>query len=131
MARPRGDLAREVADAFDVPRVLIGLTEPEDTEHDRLARLRWLTELAWRDWRLESCSEFNGGHAPMLAIDHGSIKIECEHGCPLELDDFYPDGADLVCAFLPVSVRVNTARYSNPSYGDEWDAWVDLEPRDV
>jgi hypothetical protein len=90
----------------------------------------WDTQTAWHRWRLESCSEFNGGHDVRLRFDHGDWSIACAHGCPLSLDDYYPDGSDVTFADIPVTVEVETVHYRGGPWGpDEWDVTIGLEPR--
>lgn len=131
MSNPVQAFARQVVDAFGVPRriVFTELTD-EDIEHDRALQRYWDLELAWRAWRLASCVEFNDGHDVRLRFHYGDWSIVCAHGCPLELDDYYPDGTDVVFADLPVTVEVETVHHrGTPDHGDEWSITIGLEPR--
>lgn len=103
------------------------------SEEDRISRERfnaYSIDLAWRAWRLASCVEFNDGHDVRLQFHYGDWSIVCAHGCPLELDDYYPDGTDVLFADLPVTVEVETVHYrGTPDHGDEWSVTIGLEPR--
>lgn len=102
----------------------------EEMLNDEAERQKTSTELAWRTWLMSLCAEFNGGHDIRLVLDMGSWSIRCDYGCPVELDDYMPDGYELTCADIPILVEVETFHHkANPNHGDEWDVSVCLRSR--
>jgi hypothetical protein len=114
-------------------RVLFAELEVDAAElKNRWENEQWAITLAWHRWRVASCVEFNGGHDLRLRSEWGSSpELACAHGCPVDVDDFYPDGYSLLSYDLPVTIQTETVHYpATPDHGDEWDSWVWLEARD-
>jgi hypothetical protein len=103
-----------------------------ETEQQRIQRaLQQHTadlHYAWRAWQLYSCVEFNGDHDMRLRLEMGDVSVVCAN-CPADVDDFMPDGREMLTSDIPVSISVRVEKYHSYEYPDECDVWVDLEER--
>lgn len=95
------------------------IESPEDRAKHKADDLAW----AWRNWAVESCVEFNGGHAWRFRLDYGTPEVYCSHGkCPAVMDDVYFGGMEIADIDLPVTIEP----WSRQGYWGEWDGGVNL-----